>query len=39
MTYYQFVQAVEGRIKEAVKESVAVRIHTAEKITVQSAED
>lgn len=31
MTYYQFVQAVEGRIKEAVKESVAVRIHTAEK--------
>ena len=31
MTYYQFVQAVESRIKEAVKESVAVRIHTAEK--------
>lgn len=31
MTYYQFVQAVEDRMKEAVRDSVAVHIHTAEK--------
>lgn len=31
MTYYQFVQAVEDRMKEAVKDNVAVCIHTAEK--------
>ncbi len=31
MTYYQFVQAVEDRIKEVVKGGVSVRIHTAEK--------
>lgn len=31
MTYYQFVEAVEDRMKEAVKDSVTVHIHTAEK--------
>lgn len=31
MTYYQFVQAVEDRMKEAVQDNVAVCIHTAEK--------
>ncbi|MCI8561659.1 MAG: hypothetical protein HFH03_11155 [Dorea sp.] len=31
MTYYQFVEAVEERMKEAVREDVAVCIHTAEK--------
>lgn len=31
MTYYQFVQAVEDRMKEAVKDNIAVCIHTAEK--------
>lgn len=31
MTYYQFVQAVEDRMKEAVRDNVAVCIHTAEK--------
>lgn len=31
MTYYQFVQVVEDRMKEAVRDSVAVCIHTAEK--------
>lgn len=31
MTYYQFVQAVEDRMKEALKDNIAVCIHTAEK--------
>ena len=31
MTYYQFVQAVEKKVKSQVKESHAVHIHTAQK--------
>lgn len=31
MTYYQFIQAVEDRMKEAVRDNITVCIHTAEK--------
>lgn len=31
MTYYQFIQAVEGKVKEEVKDTVSVCIYTAEK--------
>ena len=31
MTYYQFIQAVEVKVKERIQENVTVSIHTAVK--------
>ena len=31
MTYYQFIRAVEGKVKEGVKENITVQLYTAVK--------